>query len=110
MEPAKLINGFLQVWDNNPEVFETTGAIAALDLMLKEIEKINQESLEDIASRIKDLCDDYEGLAEAIIVANRKPKPKKSKDITLENILENRYPEIPKILRQKIENLHQKEQ
>ncbi|MFB2836256.1 hypothetical protein [Floridanema evergladense] len=108
MEPEKLINSFLKVWDVNPEIFEKTGAIAGLDSMQKDIEKINQESLEDIAKRIEDLCDDYEGLAEAILAANRKPKPKKSKDTNLENILENRYPEIYKALREKIEKSEQK--
>ncbi|XWK88684.1 MAG: hypothetical protein U7127_01070 [Phormidium sp.] len=108
MQPEKLINGFLKVWDDNPEVFENSGAIAGLDSMQKDIEKINQESLEYIAKRIEDLCDDYEGLAEAILAANRKPKPRKSEDTSLENVLENRYPEISKALREKIEKSEQK--
>jgi DNA-binding ferritin-like protein len=106
MEPEKLINAFLQVWHNCPEVFERTGAIRGLESMLGEIDQIKQESIADIAERIETLCDEYSGLAEAI-TANRKPKPKKSDDNSVETTLHNRFTELSQVL-QEIANKSQR--
>ncbi len=99
MTPETLINNFLQVWHNCPEVFDRTGAISGLESMLEEIDQIKQESTEDIANRIKTLCDKYSDLAEAI-TANRKPKPKKSDDKNVENTLHNRFTELSQVLQE----------
>ncbi len=99
MEATKLINAFLQVCHNRPEVFDRTGAIAGLESMLGELDKIKQESAEDIAERIKKLCDEYPDLAEAIN-ANRKPKPKKADDKSVDKTLDNRFTELSKVLQE----------
>ena len=99
MEATKLINAFIQVCHNCPEVFDRTGAIAGLESMLKEIDKIKQESAEVVAERIEKLCDGYSDLADAIN-ANRKPKPKKADDKSVAKTLDNRFTELSKVLQE----------
>lgn len=109
MKPERLIAGFLQVWDNNPEVFETTGAIAGLESLRAAARELREESNRAIADRIEELCEDYPGLAEAIVAANRKPKPKSVKSAPAVNVLDNRYPELSETLRDRVQNYQKNE-
>lgn len=110
MTPEQIIAAFLEVWENYPDLFLAPDIEADLESLNQSITSAIDRSNEDIAKLIQNWCKNHPIIRDVVRDASRKPKPRKSKDITLENLLENRYPEIPKILRQKIENLHQKEQ
>jgi len=100
MKPKKLINAFIKVCENCPEVFDRTEAIHGLESMMGEIDKIKQESIADIAERIKTLCDKYPRLAEAIIANSKKPKPKKADDGSVEKIRDNQFTELSQVLQE----------
>ncbi|MCT7954256.1 hypothetical protein [Laspinema palackyanum] len=101
MKPEKLIADFLNVWDNQPEVFEATGAMAGLESLNAEMGELEDLSNPAIATKIEELCEAYSGLAEAIIGASRKPKPKPSESAQSEKVLDNRFPKLSQVLRER---------
>ncbi|VXD19967.1 conserved hypothetical protein [Planktothrix serta PCC 8927] len=106
MTPEQTIAAFLEVWKNHPDFFLVSDIEADLDNLNQSIS--SDQSNEDIAKLIQNWCKNHPIIRDAVLAASRKPKPRKSEDTSLGNVLDNRYPELSKVLREKIEKSEQK--
>ncbi|MFB2876022.1 hypothetical protein [Floridanema aerugineum] len=108
MKSDEIIAAFLQVWEIHPDLFLAPDVEADLDNLNQSISSSIDKSNEDIAKLIQNWCKNHPIIRDTVRDASRKPKPRKSEDTSLENVLENRYPEISKALREKIKQSEQK--
>ncbi len=105
MTPEQTIAAFLEVWEIHPDLFLVSDIEADLDNLNQSIS--SDQSNEDIAKLIQNWCKNHPIIRDAVLDASRKPKPTKS-DTSLGNVLDNRYPELSKVLRQTNEKSEQK--
>ena len=103
MNSEETIAAFLQVWDNNSELLQSSATEADLDNLNQTIIS-SPGANEEIAKEIREWCKKYPDIRDAVRTANRKPKPKSSQSAPAVNALDNRYPELSKILRSRIQN------
>lgn len=108
MTPEKTIAAFLEVWEIHPDLFLAPDVEADLDNLNQSISSSIDKSNEDLAKLIQNWCKNHPIIRDTVRDASRKPKPIKDGNASLENVLENRYPEISKALREKIEKSEQK--
>ncbi|PAX59969.1 hypothetical protein [Brunnivagina elsteri] len=110
-----LIQTFLQVVEDYPEVFDTE-MIDDFDNLNKKIIELENQPNQEIADAIQKWLYKYPSLAEFVMdvwqpPAVRKPKPKlvtepqpQSPSPKYENTLTNRYPDLPKNLIKRIDS------
>jgi len=100
----KFINGFLQVFENKPELFELWNAVEALDDLDRAISKMGAQSNQEVARVISDWCKKYPKITDEIrnLLKDRKLEPKPIKKESQEPMLSNRYPSLPENLRNRL--------
>ena len=101
MTPEKTIESFLLVWENQPELFLAAGV--DLDSLNQEITSSSDATNEAVAKKIQEWCKKHPSIRDVVRVAPKKFKPKNNTPTPQEEdrTLENRYPEISKVLRHK---------
>ena len=110
MKPEETIAGFLQVWGNNPELFLAEDVEKDLDNLNKVIISSSNATNEDIAKEIREWCKKHPNVRDAVRLASRKPRPKDHTPAPEDSkILDNRSPEIPQVLRDKLQGNEEKE-
>lgn len=107
MTPKEIIAAFLEVWENHPNLFLSSDVEPDLDILNQSLSSSPDTTSADIAKEIQEWCKKHPTIRDSVRLSTKKPKPKRSEDTSLKNILRNQYPEISKILRQKIEQLEQ---
>ena len=101
----KFINGFLQVFENKPEVFELWGAVDDLDNLDKTIFKMADKSNQEVVKVISDWCKKYPKITDEIrSLLDRKPEPKPRNKEGQEPRLTNLYPQLPEHLKKRLPN------
>lgn len=102
----KFINGFLQVFENKPELFELWNAVEALDDLDKAISKMADKSNREVAVVISDWCKKYPKITDEIrnLLKDRKLEPQPTKKEAQNPRLSNRYPELPENLKKRLPN------
>jgi hypothetical protein len=102
-KPEKTIAGFLLVWENNPELFLAAGVEKDLDSLNTAITSSRDAANEDIAKQIQDWCKKHSNVRDVVRVALKKFDPSKNFPTRPEEdrTLDNRYPEISQVLRDK---------
>ena len=101
----KFINGFLQVFENKPEVFELWGAVDDLDNLDKTIFKMADKSNQEVVKVISDWCKKYPKITDEIrSLLDRKWEPTPTKQEGQEPKLTNRFPELLENLKKHIPN------
>ena len=116
MNPEETIAAFLEVWETNPNnIFKTSGAINGLDKLKETVETHKAGSNEVLAEKLGEWCAEYPELTGMVVavgerklkdaasVASRKPRPEHHTPAPEDSkILDNRAPEISKVLRDRL--------
>ena len=103
MKPEEIIAAFLQVWENDPELFLAADVEKDLDSLNAAIISPPDAANEDIAKQIQNWCKKHPNVRDVVRVATRKLKPENNASTSEEGkILDNRYPEISKVLRERL--------
>lgn len=101
MKPEKIIAAFLQVWDKNPELFLSADVEADLDSLNQKITSSPDAPNSEIAKQIQEWCKNHPNIRDAVLAASRKPIPKSSQSAQSGNVLDNRFPTLSQILRER---------
>ena len=117
MTDQELIAGFLEVFEKNPQIFvEQPGAVDTLKNLSNTISDITDKSNEEVAEAIGECCEEYPAIKNEInstditneinSIISRKLEPKPIKKEAQEPMLSNRYPSLPKNLRNRLAKSH----
>ena len=98
------ISNFLQVFENQPDLFEQVGAVVALANLNQTISEMGDKSDEEVADAIAKWCEDYPEITKAINLKDRKPEPKPRNKEGQEPRLTNLYPQLPEHLKKRLPN------
>ena len=106
MNPEETIAAFLEVWQTNPKnIFKTSGAINGLEKLNDIVQTHKADSNEVLAEKLGEWCAEYPELTGVVLATGeRKFKPKNNTPTQQEEdrTLDNRYPEISQILRDRL--------
>ncbi|MDY6803140.1 MAG: hypothetical protein SXA11_04950 [Cyanobacteriota bacterium] len=112
MTPEEIIAAFLQVWEIYPEWFLAADVEKDLDSLNREITSSPDAPNESMAEEIREWCKEHSNIRDAVLIASRKLRPENNVP-TRENenskILDNRYPQISKTLRDRLPKDSEKE-
>jgi hypothetical protein len=110
MTDEEVIAGFLEAFENNPQIFvEQPGAVEALKNLSNTISDMTDKSHEEVDPAIGEWCEKYPGITNEIneinsIILYKKLEPKPIKKEGQQPMLSNRYPSLPENLRNRLAN------
>ena len=104
MTDEEFIASFLEVFENNPQIFiEQPGAVDALKNLSNTISDMTDKSNEEVADAIGEWCEEYPNITNEInSIISRKLEPKPIKKEGQEPMLSIRYPSWPENLRNRL--------
>ncbi len=103
MTPEQTIAAFLEVWENNPELFLAEDVKKDLDGLNQALTSSPDAPNADIAKQIQDWCKTHHAIRDAVRSYTRKVKPENN--ISPQNnskSLHNQYPQVSQTLRDRL--------
>ena len=108
MKPEEIIASFLQVWENQPDLFLASDVEKDLDSLNQNITSLSDTTnAELVAKQIQQWCKKHPRIRDLVCIAAKKPKPRKADDSSVEKTLDNRYEELSQVLREIINKSQQ---